>query len=170
MTNNPNLIQIIEKLGSQIEEIKGSRDYLNERLEKIGETYKKLNVVLKERTSFSQVETIVQNLISIILPNEARTDEPSWKRYGLIPIPMEHRAFFPGYRVPFILVTDIGEIETYVTSAAEGTRSGNRKEGKYIAKGIKAWYRKHPRLKSGDEVRFSQLESHRRYQTRIIHN
>ena len=48
MTNNPNLIQIIEKLGSQIEEIKGSRDYLNERLEKIGETYKKLNVVSDE--------------------------------------------------------------------------------------------------------------------------
>lgn len=168
MARKQDLVQIMEDLGSELREIKSSRTDLNRRLDQINSLYQRLNTLLRRMPS-DQVSAI-QNSISITLPNEARTDEPSWKRYGLIPIPMEHREFFPGYRVPFILVTDIGEIETYVTSAFEGTRTGHRREGKYIAKGIKAWYRRHPRLKAGDEIGLEELEQKRRYNANIIHN
>lgn len=75
----------------------------------------------------------------------------SWKAYNLIPVRKEYRSFFPGYRKPFVLETDAGDIVTHLTSSSRGTRKG-AKQGEYIDKGLKPWYDLHLELKSGDRL------------------
>lgn len=98
------------------------------------------------------------NKIEIILHN---LHTP--KRYALIPIPKEYRRFFPGYKVPFLLETDIGEIRTKVTSAPKGTEYGDPDAGNYIQGGLKPWYNKHRDLKEGDKLIIEVIEPKKRY-------
>lgn len=72
------------------------------------------------------------------------------KKYALIPLAETHRKFFPGYKVSFILKTDIGEIKTKVTSAPKGTQIGDPEAGSYIQGGLKLWFDHHNNLKDGD--------------------
>lgn len=85
------------------------------------------------------------------------------KRYALIPIPKEYRRFFPGYKVPFILETDVGEIRTKVTSAPKGTEYGDPDAGNYIQGGLKPWYNKHADLKAGDKLVIEVVEPKKVY-------
>lgn len=98
------------------------------------------------------------NKIEIILRN---LHTP--RRYALIPIPKEYRRFFPGYKVPFVLKTDIGEIRTKVTSAPKGTEYGDSDAGNYIQGGLKPWYNKHKDLKEGDKLIIEVIEPKKRY-------
>lgn len=98
------------------------------------------------------------NKIEIILHN---LHAP--RKYALIPIPKEYRRFFPGYKVPFILETDIGEIRTKVTSAPRGTEYGDPDAGNYIQGGLKPWYNKHKDLKEGDKLIIEVIEPKKRY-------
>ena len=98
------------------------------------------------------------NRIEIILHN---LHTP--KRYALIPIPKEYRRFFPGYKVPFALETDIGEIRTKVTSAPRDTEYGDPDAGNYIQGGLKPWYNKHKDLKEGDKLIIEVIEPKKRY-------
>ncbi len=85
------------------------------------------------------------------------------RKYGLIPVPKEYRGFFPGYKVPFILQTDIGEITTRVTSAPKGTKVGNAAAGAYIQGGLKPWYKTHRELRGGDKLVIKVIEPKKRY-------
>jgi len=97
-----------------------------------------------------------QTTILIRLPNK-------FKEYPLIPIPKKHRLLFPGYKVPFILETDIGEIQTHITSAREGVAIGDPEAGTYIRAGIQHWANAHPELSGGDYVRITVIEPGKRY-------
>jgi len=88
-------------------------------------------------------------------------------RYALIPLPKEYRDFFPGYKTPFILVTDIGEIRTKVTSARKGTEYGDPEAGNYIYGGLRPWYDKHNDLKEGDELIIEMVEPKKRYRLKV---
>ncbi|GEM_PF-3783887 len=84
----------------------------------------------------------------------------SWRTYSLIPVRNGHLSFFPGYGRNFTLQTDVGEIETHLTSAATGTRRGMR-TGSYITTGLKPWYTAHPELQTGDFLTVDKLEPQR---------
>lgn len=92
---------------------------------------------------------------------------PSFRKYHLFPIPKTSRRFFPGFRIPFILETDIGEIDTYVVSAPAGTQVGDRDAGAYIQRNLIKWYRQHPTIKVGDKLIFQVIEPMKRYRLKI---
>jgi hypothetical protein len=89
------------------------------------------------------------------------------KTYFLIPVRNEVRLFFPAYKVPFVLETDIGEIETQVTSAPQGTQIGNPDAGSYIAGGLKAWYNQHYSLSDDSILIIEAVEKYKRYRLSI---
>ncbi len=85
------------------------------------------------------------------------------RKYALIPIPKSKRRFFPGYKVYFNLETDIGTVETRVTSAPKGTPIGDPDGGAYIQGNLRHWYEQHPDLKPGDKLRFEVIKAGKRY-------
>jgi len=89
------------------------------------------------------------------------------RKWGLIPIPREYRSFFPGYKVDFILQTDIGDLTVNVTSGPKGTRVGDPEAGNYITGGLKPWYDKHKHLKDGDTIIVELVEPKRKYRLTI---
>ena len=81
---------------------------------------------------------------------------------------MATRPFFLGYKMPFILETDIGEIKVRVTSGKKGDQIGDPYSGKYIqGKGLCGWYDKHGELKSGDSLVIEKTAKENRYRLSI---
>jgi hypothetical protein len=97
---------------------------------------------------------------------EIKTASP--RKYALFYIPKKRRRFFPGYKVYFILETDIGEIKTRVTGGRAGMPIGDPDGGAYIQGGLKAWYIKHPELTVGRKVRFECIKPYERYKLVIV--
>ena len=91
----------------------------------------------------------------------------SWAKFNLVQIPLKYRAFFPGYRVPFTLETDVGEIQTYMSSAPQGTATGDPLQGKYFQTNLKKWYLAHPEVKPGVIVVIDALEPMKRYRLSV---
>ena len=50
------------------------------------------------------------------------------RRYALFHIPKQYRRFFPGYKIPFYLETDIGTFRPCITSAPKGTPPGAKRK------------------------------------------
>jgi len=92
----------------------------------------------------------------------------SSRKYVYIPLPKDKRHFFPGYKLNFELVTDIGVLTTHVTSAPNGTPIGDPHAGGHIRGRFGPWYAKHPQLKAGDKLRIEALEAGKRYNLSII--
>jgi len=91
------------------------------------------------------------------------------RKYGLINLTKKNRGFFPGYKVNFMLETDVGEIVTKVTSASRpGVQIGDPVEGAYIQGGLKPWYEKHQELKDGDKLIITVIEPKKRYKLNIV--
>ena len=89
-------------------------------------------------------------------------------RYYMLPFPQHYRSFFPGYRLPMLLETDVGVFETHVTSAPDGTEIGDPKAGRYIQKNLPLWFANHRNLEVGDKLRFEVLEPKKRYRLTVI--
>jgi len=90
------------------------------------------------------------------------------QQYHVIPIPKRIRRFFPGYKLPFSLETDIGEVKTHVSSAPKGTHIGDPDKGAYIQSRLKNWFDSHQTdLKIGTTLRIQALEAGRRYKLSI---
>jgi hypothetical protein len=77
------------------------------------------------------------------------------------------RAFFPGYKVPFVLETDQGEIWTRVTSARRGTSVGAPMKGTLVS-GLKKWYKAHPEIRTGSRFIIEAIEPKKRYRLSIL--
>jgi hypothetical protein len=90
-------------------------------------------------------------------------------RWALIPIPKAKRRFLPGFKLPFVLETDMGEIMTRVTSDIGGTRIGEPDKGKYIQGGLRKWFDTHrAQLENGVvTLRIEALEPGKRYKLSI---
>jgi hypothetical protein len=89
------------------------------------------------------------------------------RKWSLIQLPREYRTLFPGYKVPFILETDIGRITTKVTSGPKGTKIGDPEAGQYIAGGLKPWYDAHRELKEGNKLIIEVIEPKKSYRLSI---
>jgi len=124
--------------------------------------YKIKEPILPQEEEKEDKEIITKRRIEIIL-----TSIHTPRKFALINLPKEHRSFFPGYKIPFILETDIGEIQTKVTSAPKGTEYGDPKAGNYILGGLKPWYGKHSDLKEEDKLIIEVIEPKKRYRLKV---
>ena len=77
------------------------------------------------------------------------------------------RSIFPGYRVPFVLVTDQGNISAYVGNAQKDTRIGAPLIGSTML-GLKQWYSAHPEIEVGDTVLIETIEPKKRYRLSLL--
>jgi hypothetical protein len=93
---------------------------------------------------------------------EVMVQNPSFIKYHLFYVKGSRR-FFPGFKIPFKLETDIGEVETYVSSDRAGTPVGDPDAGTYIQANLAEWYRRHPTIKVGDKVIFETIEPGKKY-------
>jgi len=85
------------------------------------------------------------------------------RRYALIQLPKNKRWFFPGFKVYFNLETDIGTVETRVTSGPKGTPDGDPVAGAYIQGNLRHWFEQHSDLEPGDKLHFEVIEPGKRY-------
>ena len=85
------------------------------------------------------------------------------RKYALFYIPKIRRRFFPGYKVNFILETDIGDVKTKVTGGRAGVLIGDPDGGAYVQGGLREWYDKHLELTAGRKVRFECIEPYKKY-------
>ncbi len=113
--------------------------------------------------SASRPETAVlgvhqQSRVDIVLTASAL-------KHGLLPTRGTYRTFFPGYKVPFILETELGETTACVTSNSTGrpVEVGDPVVGQYIQGSLQGWFRSHPELKAGDTVLVHAIDAPRRY-------
>ena len=89
-------------------------------------------------------------------------------RWHVIPVPKRIRRFFPGYKLPFILETDMGEVKTCVSSAPKGTHIGDPDKGAYMQRGLKNWVDTHQtQITNGTILRIQALEPGKRYKLSI---
>jgi len=92
---------------------------------------------------------------------------PSNMKFHTLDVPRDSRRFFPGYKIPFELETDVGTIQTWVSSAPEGTEVGDPDKGTYIQRNLAEWYRRHPTIQVGDKVVFEVIEAMKRYRLEV---
>jgi hypothetical protein len=90
------------------------------------------------------------------------------RKYRLFRLTANTRRFFPGYKINFILETDIGNITSSVVSAMQGTQTGDPNAGAYISGGLKPWYDKHPEVTVGTKLRFECVEPYKKYKLTVV--
>ncbi len=122
-----------------------------------------LRIVLGLDGKSSFEERLNANVIEIQL-NRIYTP----RRWALIPVPKDKRSFFPGFKVNFEIITDVGTVITHVTSDVKGTPIGDPIGGRYIQSGLRLWYDKHPELKDSAKLRMEALELGKRYKLSIV--
>jgi hypothetical protein len=98
-------------------------------------------------------DSIIENgsAVQITLPHGREQGDPSWRKYNLIPVSKRIRSFFPGYRVSFVLETDVGTLVTYVVGE-KGIEPGDPTGGSYFSAQLYRWYEAHSHLKPGDKL------------------
>ena len=83
-------------------------------------------------------------------------------KYKLINIAKKFRPLFPGYKIPFTLETNVGEIETHISGGSASDRKGDTAAGQHLIRGLSKWF-KHNEVKEGDIVVIEVIEPHKRY-------
>ena len=137
---------------------------LKKRAVDLGLVFSTPNEVLKAVLKLhKEQETIVDEFVDI----EIKSPHTS-QNFHLIPVPKRIRRFFPGYKLPFLLETDLGEIKTHVTSAPQGTRIGDPDKGAYIQTRLKNWFDTHrTEITNGTILRINAFEPGKRYRLSI---
>ncbi len=108
-------------------------------------------------------ETIFDKYVDIEIKSPSTSE-----RWHLIPVPKRIRRFFPGYKLPFLLETDIGEVKTHVSSAPKGTHIGDPDRGTYIQGGLKRWFDTHQtQITNGTILRIQVIEPGKRFKLSI---
>jgi len=99
---------------------------------------------------------------------EITLSNPSCLNFSLFFIPKEYRAFFPGYKIPFVVETDVKSLETWVSSAPKGTVTGDPKAGVYVQRNLFHWFKAHPELRVGSRIMIEAIEPMKRYRLKVI--
>lgn len=121
----------------------------------------------------NQIETI-NFLINEFNLSENRIIIPVKKssiEYNLVLLSKQIRNLFPGYNMPFIFETDIGDIEVKITSAPKNTEIGEPLAGYYIKSvnrnELSNWFENHRKLKVGDNFIITIIKSMKKYKFEI---
>lgn len=103
--------------------------------------------------------------------------KPTDLKYSIMQIPREHREKLPGYKLGFILESNVGPIITHLASTNNRyAKIGDALEGNYMLAGrlsgentlgLRSWY-EHNKIKIGNRVRIKSLEGNKRYQLRRL--
>ncbi len=83
--------------------------------------------------------------------------------YNILRFPKVYRGFFPGYKTPFVLESNVGQLELQVTSAPKDTEIGDPDAGNYIVGGLREWY-DHNQVQEGNKVRVTEVKKHKKYE------
>ncbi len=139
-------------------------DALKKRAVDLGLVFSTPNEVLRAVLGIDrQDDTLVPDFVDIEIRNPQAKQQ-----YHLIPVSKKSRHFFPGYKLPFSLETDIGVVRTHVTSAPKGTPIGDPNHGAYIQSGLREWFNLHGvQLMNGATLRIEALEPGERYRLSI---
>ena len=139
-------------------------DKLKKRAIDLGLVFSTPNEVLRAVLGLiRQEDTVASRSIDIDIRNPLAAF-----RYHFILIPKRNRRFFPGYKLDFILETDLGAVSTHVTSAPQGTRIGDPDGGAYIQSRLQSWFNAHQsQLANGDTLHIEALEPGKRYKLSI---
>ena len=81
------------------------------------------------------------NSVSFFISEEVHT----MNMYNRIYIPEQYRFFFPSKDVDFILITNVGNIKTHITSNG------------YFTKGLRQWFYANGPIMPGDEIEINLL-------------
>jgi hypothetical protein len=82
--------------------------------------------------------------------------------YWLLPLHRKNRVFFPGYKEPFQVETDLGSVTCWVSGSAGKTQPGDANAGQYIVKNLGPWFKTH-NFKDGDKVFIEVIEFGKKY-------
>jgi hypothetical protein len=141
------------------------RAYLFEPLYVIKEH--EITTITKPVIEMGKYETKIEGVkAGDILEIEQRSTNE--RKYRLFRLTANTRRFFPGYKIEFILETDIGNITSRVVSAMHDTQTGNPYAGTYISGGLRQWYDKHPEVIVGTKLRFECIEPLKRYKLTVV--
>lgn len=130
----------------------------------LGLVFSTPNEVLRVVLGLKYQDTIILNKYEDIKITSSHTS----LRWHLIPVPKRMRRFFPGYKLNFILETNLGEVTTHVTSAPQGTHIGDPDKGVYIQRGLKTWFDYHQlKITDGTILQIHAIEPGKRYKLSI---
>ncbi len=110
-----------------------------------------------------QDSTAVDKYVDIEITSPSTT-----LNWHVIPVRKRIRRFFPGYKLPFMLETDMGEVKTHVSSAPQGTHIGDPDKGAYVQRGLKNWVDAHQsKITNGTILQIKAIEPGKRYKLLI---
>jgi len=176
----PEIVVIIDQGGRNVEEACGQlkvqpivrefKTFVRENAEKVHAHLFEPLYTVRPPKSTTEKTSVDFNLYQVKVGDslELEVRSASYRKFAVFYLPKNRRRFFPGYKVGFVLETDIGDIETKVSSAKGGTPVGDSDAGAYIQGGLKPWYAKHPEVTVGRKVRFECIESYRKYRLLMV--
>lgn len=141
------------------------RAYLFDRIHTIVEplkTSKEKPSIFAEKSGFDLGEVKTGDSLEIEIRSITE------RKFALIYAPRNRRRFFPGYKVDFLLQSDVGNLRTRVTSAKAGTPIGDPDAGVYIQGGLRKWFDKHPEVTIGKKVCFECVEPYKNYRLVVV--
>ncbi len=142
-------------------------DYIWTKIEEIEKATN--SIIEREKQTKTEIKIKSGENVIIELPESREFgNTPTWKEFRLIPIYKRMRHYFPGYKIPFEVETELGIIDMHATSARKGTPRGDQKGGYYLkGKGLTKWFDKHNELKPGDKLIFTNIEPYKKYKLSI---
>ena len=141
--------QILNKNGQKI------INFLKREMEIFSTIEKFIDPEIKYETESGRFEDKTEEVGDV---KEIEITQPTFRQYARITFKRSDKSFFPGYKVEFTLITDVGALKCKVSSGSEGTEIGDLEVGKYIIGDIGKFYDAHPELKVGDFLVFSKLD------------
>lgn len=143
-------------------------NYINNSLEKIIEEFfqEEKNKSKKSSKENNQINSRgISNFQKVLLVELKKIHTSNG--YALIPLSSENRKYFPGYKIEFILETDIGRKTVHVTSGNKGDILGDKEVGKYIVGKLQDWYENHKKLKDGSILKIEIIERNKTYKLSV---
>ncbi|MBK8945457.1 MAG: hypothetical protein IPM32_09340 [Ignavibacteriae bacterium] len=144
-------------------------NYLNKSLEKTLEDYlqsenSKKRKSCEEYKSYDKSNKL-DNFHKVLYIELKKIHTP--RKFALIPLSIENRKYFPGYKQDFYLDTETGRLIVHVTSGNDGDILGDREAGNYIVGKLQDWFRFHKKLKDGSILRIDIIEREKLYRLSV---
>jgi hypothetical protein len=106
---------------------------------------------------------LLRQAIEARAPNRIEIElTPTSLRYHLIPLNKSTRNYFPGFKIPFDLQTNIGVLRCHVSGGYGTTQQGDPHGGQYMVGGLRRWFEKN-KVKPGEKLFIDVIELGKKY-------